>query len=225
MATKNLSHHTSGGGNYYIRVFALSGADAGKVLDFSDDTFKSLASATTPYLAATERADMGGFGQSAYTIGLDLAKLNPLAVEKEFVVHWYEGSSPADAAPAQAIGEPFVVALAKEGRREWIVQQEINVKSTEGLASQLHVWLEHGGELVDIDGVEATPTMSTSVRMHGAGSALFVVTGDVGDVTDDIFEVEQELPGFTDDRLYAIVASITVNGVTYSSTHVRGCIG
>lgn len=222
---KSLHTESTAGGSLYIRVLGLTGSEAGKVLDFSDNTFKALASCTTPYQTATERTAFAGTGRSGYTTDLDLSEVNAEAVERAYLVKWYNNGSPADADTAIAETDVFIVANSREGVRGWTVQCELGVKSTAGSTAQLSVWLEHGGERVDLDGIDATPTMSTLVREHGAGSPLFTATGDAGDLTNDVFEVEQSSPGFTDDRLYEVTASITVNGTTYSTTRTIAVIG
>lgn len=60
----------------------------GQVFDFNDSTFKSLASATTPYTNATERADMGGT-KSGYTASVNLALLNSTTTPIKFFADWY----------------------------------------------------------------------------------------------------------------------------------------
>jgi hypothetical protein len=207
----------------YVRVYGLSGAQAGLVLDFADNTFKTLASATTPYQTATAAAS--GSGKSLYHTTLDLDEVNPDAVDRRYQIQWYNNAAPAVADVPLAVVPPLRVIAGRADPREIVVQVELGVKSTAGLAAQLSAWLEIDGQRIAVDDLDASATCSILVREHGAGSPLFTATGDVSDVTNHVFEIEQASPGFTDDRLYEVTASITVDGTTWSTTHCRGVIG
>jgi hypothetical protein len=100
------------------------------------------------------------------------------------------------------------------------VEFEISVKSTAGLAAQISAWLTIGGELVDIEGLDPTPTLSVTVREHGSGVDLFTATGDASDIFNSRFEIEQALPNFVDDRQYAADVEIDVDGTVYATSHV-----
>jgi len=220
--------HTAGA-DIYFRVFNASG----QVLDFTDNTFKALSGATTPYVEADERADMAGTGRSGYTASLNLANVNKSAAA-QFVIKAYDNSSPADAdnpiAPA-ATNETILpaphlwVEFGELGRGEILVQVEVNVKSTAGSTAQVALWLERDGKKLDIDDIDATCTASVTVREHGSASNLFTLNFTAGDIQGDRFEKEQSSPGFTDDRQYEVAASITENSNTHSTTHSAVIIG
>ena len=93
MATERFWFEGTAGTNHYLAVFALSGADVGKVFDFSDNTFKALsAPPTTPYISATEYADLGG-ADSGYSADVDLSLLNSTGTAVRFGVSWFTNSA------------------------------------------------------------------------------------------------------------------------------------
>lgn len=217
MATKTLFCQHTASATVYASVWNA----AGQVLDFNDNTFKTLGSATTPGLALTERSDAGGTGKSLYTGALDLADVNALQDVLSVAISFYvqAGGSPAPSTDA-TIGDPELLDVRfGDVAGDVTVEFEINVKSTAGLAAQISAWLVHRGAKVALEDVDATPTISVVVREHASGVALFTATGDVDDVYDDRFEIEQATPGFTDDRQYAAEPSIDLNGTVFTGYH------
>lgn len=138
------------GGNVYFRVFDTSG----QVLDFDDGTFKSLGSATTPYVDAIERTDMGGSNRVGYQASIDLALVNDGPLAGDFILQAYDGATHATS--DDPIGDPleFSVQFAAIADQHNLIipQADANVKSTEGNAVQISVWLEKDGITVDVDG-------------------------------------------------------------------------
>lgn len=106
-----------------------------------------------------------------------------------------------------------------------VVQCEMSVKSTAGSAAQLSVWMEVEGTKVPVASIDASATCSVVVYEHDSGVALFTASGVAGDITNSIFQYEQASPGFTDDRQYQLIASVTLNSQTYTTTHNRVVIG
>jgi hypothetical protein len=209
------------GSSLYARVFNA----AGQVFDFSDNTFKALAGATTPYVAATEHADLDGTGYSGYSVAIDLDLLNPSGSRSRFALKFYDNATPAAADQAVSGAKGFTIQFGELGERDVVPQVELSVKSTEGLAAQLSAWLEHGGRKVAIGSVDAAATASITVREHGSGVDLFTLAFTAADLNNDVFEKEQATPGFTDDRQYEVEVSITENGNTYTTTHSRVVLG
>ena len=226
-----LLNHTAGMGTEpYIRIFN----SAGDVLDFADNTFKAtLAAATTPYKKSVEMVEMGGATKSSYIVTVDPADF----WNREggwFFVLWFANTVPAntDEAIAPVADGPAVAPELAQwfewgemGKGEILVQCEMNVKSTSGVAAQLAIWLERNGKKLDIDAADAAVTGSAVVREHEAGSPLFTTSYTITDVVGDRLEKTQATPGFTDDRSYEIDASIVINGVTYETTHSRVVFG
>lgn len=229
MATITLFVEHTAGADVYFRIFNASG----QVLDFADNAFEALSSATTPYVAATERADMAGTGRSGYTAAVDLADVNNSAAA-QFVIKAYDNGTPADAdnplAPAATnetlLPAPHIwVEYGELGRGEIVVQAEVNVKSTAGSTAQVAVWLERNGVKLDIDAIDASCTASATLREHGSASNLFALNMTDSDIQGDRFEAEQSSPAFVDDRQYEIVATITENSNTHTTTHALVVIG
>lgn len=221
MTTETFVFEYTAGADIYFRLFNA----AGQVFDFSDNTFKALSAATTPYFVATEKADMGGTTQSGYVANIDLADVHNTGAVGRFVLKAYDNDTPADTDDPISDPLPITVQFGELGEGELLCQFELNVKSTEGLAAQLSVWLERNGKKIDIDTVDPSCSCSVTVREHGSGANLFTAAGVVGDLQNDRFEFEQATPGFTDDRQYDVTVSITENGNTHSTTHSSVVIG
>lgn len=197
----------------FFRLFNSSG----QAFDFSDNTFKSLASCTTPYVAATERSDMGGTGKSHYQAGINLANVNDTGAIGRYSLIAYEqaGGSPADSDAAISSALSLTVQFGDLGEREIVCQAEISVKSTSGLACQVSAWLEFGGERIGIStngGTVFTAATSDTITSAGHGlsngDVLILTTSDtlpaglstgtpyyVINKTTDTFEVSTESGG------------------------------
>lgn len=221
MASETFSFEHTAAANIYFRIFNMSG----QVFDFNDNTFKSLAAATTPYVTATEKADMGGTGRSGYVATINLTNVNNTGAANRYELKAYDNAAPADGDNPVSDALPFTVKFGKLGERPWAVQFEVNVKSTAGSTAQLSVWLEYDGEKIDIDTVDATCSGNISMREHGAGADLFSKALAVGDLTLDVFQVEQASPNFVDDREYNCVVSVTENGTTHTTEHSAVVVG
>lgn len=229
MATITLFVEHTASADVYFRIFNASG----QVFDFSDNSFDTIAGATTPHVVATERADMAGTGRSGYTATVNLANVNNSAAA-QFVVKAYDNSTPAATdnpiAPVST-NETILpdshlwIEFGELGRGEIIVGAEINVKSTSGSAAQVAVWLERNGVKLDIDAIDASCTASAVLREHASASNLFTLNMTNSDIQGDRFEKEQSSPTFVDDRQYEIVASITENSNTHTTTHSAVVIG
>ena len=105
------------------------------------------------------------------------------------------------------------------------VHCDLSVKSTEGLVAQLMVWVTVAGRLVPVASLDASASCSVVVSEHDSGATLFTAAGVAGDLHSSRFEYEQASPGFTDDRQYSAVASVTLNSQTFSTTHNNIVIG
>ena len=161
------------GADVYFRIFN----DSGQVFDFSDLAFKALASATTPYIAATERADMDGTGFSAYQATLNLAQINGTPTSKHYTLKAYNNAAPADTDVAVSDALDVVVQLGELGEGELIGQAEVSVKSTAGTTAQAKAWLERNGRKVTLDdtgGIAFTADAGTDTitsAAHGLANA------------------------------------------------------
>lgn len=224
MANYSVYHQHNTGANLYFRVFGLTGSQAGQVLDFSDNAFKALASATTPYQTMTEYADLAGNGLGGYSSQLDLSEVNATLAPNDYQINVYNNASPSDIDNPIARLDPIRVQNSRIDSR-FKVEFEINVKSTAGSTAQLTLWLEDNDELVAITDIDASPTCSVVAREHASASNLFTANGSVSDIKNNCFEYEQSSPAFTDDRNYIFLCSITVDGVTITTQHAVPVIG
>ena len=165
----------------YARVFD----HLGRVFDFDDDTWNTLAGGTTPYKTATERADLDGTALSAYDVPLDLGKLNDRPEPRRFSLGWYVNGSPAAADGRLSDLLDFTVQSGRLGTRAAILQADLNVKSTSGDTLQIAVAVdeEQAGlvEVAAIGGTDFTATNATNVvnsTNHGlADTNAIVLTG------------------------------------------------
>lgn len=167
----------------FFRLFNSSG----QAFDFDDNTFKALASCTTPYVAATERADMGGTSKSCYQASINLANVNDTGAIGRYTLKAYEqaGGSPADSDAAISGGLALTVQFGELGEREVVAQAEISVKSTAGSTCQVSAWLEWGGEKVGIStngGTAFTAAVSDTITSNGHnlsnGDVLILTTSN-----------------------------------------------
>ncbi len=152
MATEPFFFIHSAGADVYFRVFN----ESGQAFDFDDNTFKALASCTTPYKTATEHTSGGGTGESLYVANINLSDIHDAGNAKRLVVRPYDNASPADADAALAAGDGITVQFGKSGEREVVCQADVCVKSTQGNVAQLACWLEHGGNPINLKTVGGT---------------------------------------------------------------------
>lgn len=211
MATHRFTYDGAASLNAYLRIHNT----AGLVLDFNDNTFKALGSATTPYVTMTEVAAAGGTGQSRYYGDVDLDLVNATGDRSEFTATVCNNGTPAasDTAVSGALG--FAVQFGRLGIAEVVAQGECNVKSTAGSTAQVTAWLEHGGQTIDVGTnggtvfTAATSDVCTSTA-HGLsnGDVLLLTTSNtlpaglslatpyyVIDRTDDTFKLSASSGG------------------------------
>ncbi len=228
-------YQDNSGGAFAIRVLGLTGAQAGQVLDFNDNTFKAIGSATAPYLAATERTGINGAGKSSYTVDLDLSHVNTSAVYRQYLVKWYTGNTPATTINPVKSETIFAVENANASLfgRNFLVNGEISVKSTAGDAAQMSLWLEDNGVLVPLATLSplegAAVTGQIVARQFGSGVNAFTQNFVAGDLINNVFEKEYNpSPGnaiFSNDRQYDFSGTITVNGRAFTGEIRRVVIG
>lgn len=218
MATETFHAQHTAGADVYFRIFDVSG----QVFDFNDNTFKALASATTPYVTATERTGMGGSAKSGYTAAVDLANVNNTGSATRIVVKAYDNATPADTDdPITAVApQYFTVQFGKLGERTIVCRCEAAMTSSAGSEIRFLAWLEHGGEKITL----AAGTCTITVREHGAGAALFTDI-NATPIASGLFESSQSSPGFTDDRVYEVDCQIVENGNTHITVGALAVFG
>lgn len=89
MTTERFSFTGDAGTNHYLAIFNA----AGLIFDWNDSTFKALSTPPPNKAAiATEQADLGGSGKSAYIKDVDLSLLNNTTTPAKFRADWYTDS-------------------------------------------------------------------------------------------------------------------------------------
>ncbi len=212
MATEKLQITEISGLNVYFVVVRLSDA---YVLDFSDNTFKALGSATTPYVSASASTVAAGYGNSRYSATIDLAYLsNALApVDCVAVAYLRAGGSPNLTTDA-ALGE-----IPLEQIRFALKNPDIDWKFTPVFKREL--------DTVDFDCIvlaNGTPisfngTGVLTVR-DAAGSLLFAAlsSSTITDSGDSLKHLKftKTTPGFTGDRYYSARLVLTEGSATFT---------
>lgn len=174
MATERFTYDGVASLNAYLRIHNT----AGLVLDYSDNTFKALGSATTPNATMTEVAAAGGTGFSRYYVDVDLSLLNDTGDRQFFSASVCDNASPAASDVAVSGSVDFAVQFAQMGVAEVVAQGEVNVKSTAGSTAQVTAWLEHGGNSIDV-GTNGGTVFTAAVSDTCTSTAHGLSNGDV----------------------------------------------
>lgn len=211
MATDVLEAYAEPSADIYFRIRNA----AGLWFDFDDDTFKAWASATTPYIVATESALHGGTAEHCYRASLDLALVNSTPDPVLVTVEACDNATPALA--DDRIAEPAELLIQSgrlAGGDELVAMCDGGFTSSAGTEYRMLAWLEQNGQKLAL----AAGSCSITIREHGAGADLFTIT-DAAPNAAGVFELTKSSPGFTDDRVYAAHVTITVNSIAYTTTH------
>lgn len=198
--------------NCYAVIYDTSG----NVLDFSDSTFKSLASATTPSAAMTELTSGGGTGLSTYTVTINLASLNKTLNPVRYGITFFEraGGSPAPLTDTAWLNRTtFSVQAAEIGEDLLGIEFATAFTSTAGTTLRGILTVTRNGLPVNIYNLDPTAAVVLTAREHGAGSDLFTTSSTTVN-TSGYFEISQSTPGYTTDRVYQHTAQLTVSGVS-----------
>lgn len=212
MAITTITFDFNAGADIYVRIFGRTGSELGLVFDADDNTFKDPAGATTtPHLACTEKPYENGTGKSSYIVTVDLANINSTFVLKDYVVRAFDNATPSF--NDQAIGETvaFSVQVSDLGRRQIEPELVAAFTTTQGVEVRLSAFLNVDGERYVLPG---TAIGTIVVREHGEGTNLYTVAGTAN--AQGRFELFQELPNYTADRLYNHSVTITVDGVAFT---------
>lgn len=216
MATRKVHIQATTGWTVYAVVVRLSD---GHVFDWSDNTFKALASATTPEVAMTSLVTVGA--SDLFEASIDLATINNTATGmdvKVLALH-QAGGSPAPATDT-AIGEGDsfqIVAGAVAGgvTAGYRVLACVDVTSTLGDNAHCKVkLLDPTGKVV----IDAAATCALNVQRDGAVNQFSVSTSDFGvQNANGYWEYNFANPDFTTDVGYTAIATVISGGVTYQS--------
>lgn len=167
------------GRSVYFRIFD----NAGLAWDFTAQAFVAIGSTSNDYIAATERTAVGGSGRSGYTASLPISALHTGGTPKGLTLLAFIGGSPADTDPTALPPLAFEVQFGRLGAGQLNVPMDISVKSTEGNAAQLKVWLDRDNERMPVStagGAVFTANAGTDVitsNDHGlSGSDVVLLT-------------------------------------------------
>jgi len=169
VSTQQITFQHTAGKNVYISLWNSSGM----VFDFADNTFKLLsAPPTTPYIALTEKTDMGGTGKSGYVGTLNLSLLNKDVTPLSITLSIYEraGGSPAlntDTVISQPLD--LTIQCAELGDLPISVKLEACFTTTAGTTVRLFATLLRGGERVAVYDLDPTATLQIDVVEHTTG--------------------------------------------------------
>jgi hypothetical protein len=214
MASHTFGQDFTASRNCYAVVYNA----AGNVFDFNDNTFKALASATTPFAACTEQTSGGGTGQSTYVVTINLALLNKTLDTVRYGITFFDraGGTPAPLTDtAWTYRSPFSVQAAEIGDDELAVEFCPCFTSTAGTTMRALVTVLRNGKPVNVYTLDSAATCTVTAREHGAGSDLFTTSAATVSSNGD-FAVSQASPGYTSDRAYQHTIAITVNSTTTS---------
>jgi hypothetical protein len=225
MATRRITTISTTGWNVYAIVQRLSD---GKCFDWNDNTWKTLAGATTPGVALTSLASYGG-SQSLFGADLNLSTINATATPVDVQVSFQKraGVSPAPATDTLfAVADPFSIVnggLVALGGQGFKVDVTANLTTTSGVNMHFTV------ELIDADGATvplhtidsgATCAIEVTQDATSTGGArvpqFSLSTTDCGSVNaDHRFEIQYSNPNLTANRGFTAAATVVSGGVTY----------
>ncbi len=233
MASRDYTHDYTSGSNLYL-IFTRD--SDGKVFDWSDNTWKVDASATTPGVAMSVLRG-AGTGMSHYSATINLATINNTAtpVDTHVMVFARAGGSVSLTADS-LVGESFPVRITSGesvsylgtdvatslGQEKFCVVT-MNYSGLGGTSAHCTARLEtRDGEVVDLDvfdsSAECTLTIDRdSTTTGGERSPVESLTAlEVGGYNAD-FRFEVELEDQTFDALvgYTLKMVITANGQDY----------
>jgi hypothetical protein len=215
MATQLIRKFWNASKNIYLCVNNA----AGQFFDFSDNTFKALGSATTPYAAATERTGIAGTGKSYYDVSLNLTNIYVGLAPLPITITAFEraGGSPAPATD-MAISGPAGLSLQRGDVMIVPVEPQLRIctKTIAGTTIQITAWLDAAGAPAPLATLDPSATCTVTVYLFGSDIAVFAV--DSAFALNDLgqFEAEYDDPNFTADRLYTAELAIVAEGATYS---------
>lgn len=225
MTTRRITTIATTGWNVYAVVQRLSD---GKCFDWNDNSWKTLAGATTPGIALTSLASYGG-SQSLFGADVNLATVNGTATPVDVQIGFWNrtGGSPAPATDtAFSFADPFTIVnggIVAAGTKGFTVDVTANLTTTSGVSMHFTAELiDATGATVPLHSIDSGATCAISVTQDatstgGARVSQFdLATGDCGSVNaSHRFEVQYENPNLTANRGFTAVATIVSGGVTY----------
>lgn len=215
--------------NLYVAVYRLSD---GKVFDWSDDTWKVAASATTPGVAMTAAVAALGSANSVYTAAIDMSRVNGTLAPVDVLLSCRvrAGGSPVLATDSPAPGKLFLTILAghevppEKAEQGLFVDLAQNYTTTLGTSMHFTASLRLAdGRLIELQDIDPDATCAIVVTQDGTSSGAERVpvetftTTDCGDVNaSHEFSVEWASPGLTANRGFRADVTITADGTEYT---------
>lgn len=197
-------------------VYAVVTNAAGNVLDFNDNTFKALGSATTPTVALTEQTGGGGSGKSNYVYSLDLTRINKTLDTSRAWITFYERAS-GSAAPltdtALNFRTPFTVQAGEWGEDALGIEFGSAFTSTAGTTVRFVVTVTRNGKPVLIDDLDAAATCTITATEAATGMDLFTTSATTVN-SSGYFVVSQSTPNYSTDKVYQHTVAVACAGTT-----------
>ena len=228
MTTRRITTLATTGWNVYAIVQRLSD---GKCFDFADNSWKTLAGATTPVIAMSSLASYGG-SQSLFGADLNLSTVNATATPVDVRVSFLKraGVSPAPTTDTLiSVADPFSIVnggLGGSPGQGFKVDVTANLTTTSGVSMHFTVeLLDADGATVPLHTIDSGATCAISVTQDatttgGARVAQFdLSTSDCGSVNAaHRFEVQYADPNLTANRGFTAAATVVSGGVTYQGS-------
>lgn len=210
MPTKTLRIEHTASANVYFSVWRSSD---NLVFDFADNTFKAIASATTPYLTAVENTNTGGAGRSHYTASLNLSLLG--SVDAFVQPYLRAGVSPAPLTDT-TLEDPLAI-VTRFGDLPGVIAAEICVTIDRVLDELfVSVTISLDGQALDLNTLATAPTCSILVRQSDPPANAFPALTATIDA-DGRFVATRSTPFAADDadQEFHAVVTITHGGQTF----------
>lgn len=212
MATERIQIKEITGLNLYFVIKRLSDD---YVLDFADNTFKAVGSATTPYVTASTSTVGAGAGNSYYYTDLNLAYLsNTLAaVDCIAIVYARLGGSPNLSTDAT------LAEIALEQIRFALKNPALSFRLNPVLKRELDTW--DAGCIVCADGQPISFNGTGVLTVRDAGGSLVFAALSSSTITDSgdslkHLKFTKATPGFTGDRYYSARIVLTEGSATFT---------
>lgn len=213
MASTHYKVDYTSGANIYVRLWN----DSHQVFDFNDNTFKAIGSATTPQRLCTYNSSEKLYRTDT---AINWASVWNNGTPYNVTVLAYNNVTPSSSDTAVTVPNQLQVQFGQVGEQAIVCGCDATFTTTAGTELRLFAWLERGGQLV----VLASGSCSIVVREHGSGIDLFTVA-DAAPNAAGVFELTKATPGFTADRVYTALVTITENSTTWTTAHTLPVFG
>jgi len=212
MATERIEIKEISGLTMYFVIKRLSDA---YVLDFNDNTFKAVGSATTPYVAASTNTVGAGYGNAFYSATIDLQYLSSTlaAVDCLAIAYVQAGGSPNLTTDNTLVESPL------EQIRFALKNPAIDWKFTPVYKRELDTFDADCIVLANGNPISFNGTGALTIR-DAAGTLLFAAlsSSTITDAVDGLKHLAftKWTPGFTGDRLYSARLLLTEGSSTFT---------